>query len=91
MTLNLRRPLATYQGCSPKAVASGSTAQMMYFVEDAKADIATLAQATVEISAAAADYAKLIQVENFDRNDIAVHGAYERLRVAIDAVAKASL
>lgn len=41
--MSLRRSLATYQACSPNAVASGSKAQMMYFVEDAKADIATLA------------------------------------------------
>lgn len=39
----LARPLASYAACSPDAVASGSKAQMMYFVEDAKADIAKLA------------------------------------------------
>jgi len=38
-----------------------------------------------EIAGAAVDYAKLLQVENFDRNDIAVHRAYERLRLAIEA------
>lgn len=44
----LHRPLATYQGCKPDAVSSGSQAQMMKFVEDAQADIATLAATLVE-------------------------------------------
>lgn len=35
-----------------------------------------------ELTEAAADYARLIQVEHFDRNDVAVHAAYERLRKA---------
>ncbi len=38
----MKRALAQYEGCSPDAIASGSKAQMMYFVEDAKADIAQL-------------------------------------------------
>lgn len=38
----LRRKPEQYAGASPKAIAAGSTAQMMYFVEDAQADIATL-------------------------------------------------
>lgn len=38
----LRRKPEQYAGASPKAIAGGSTAQMMYFVEDANADIATL-------------------------------------------------
>lgn len=37
-----------------------------------------------ELREAAFDYASLIQVENFDRNDIAVHRAYERLRKTLD-------
>lgn len=37
------------------------------------------------LAEAAEDYARLIQVEQFDRNDIAVHRAYERLRTAITA------
>lgn len=36
-----------------------------------------------ELAEAAADYAKLVQVESFPTNDIAVQRAYERLRVAI--------
>lgn len=39
----MKRSLDRYAGTSPEAVASGSSAQMMYFVEDAKADIAVLA------------------------------------------------
>lgn len=35
-----------------------------------------------ELADAAVDYARLIQVEHYDRNDIAVHAAYERLRKA---------
>ena len=37
-----------------------------------------------ELREAAFDYASLIQVENFDRNDMAVLRAYERLRKALD-------
>jgi hypothetical protein len=44
----LRRPLATYEACKPDAVASGSQAQMMKFVDDAQADIASLAAALGE-------------------------------------------
>lgn len=44
----LRRTLASYQGCTANAVATGSKAQMMYFVEDAKADIASLSDALRE-------------------------------------------
>lgn len=40
-----------------------------------------------ELREAAADYARLIQVENFDRNDIAVHRAYSRLRLALSQTA----
>lgn len=40
----MRRALEQYASCSPDAIASGSKAQMMYFVEDAKADIALLAE-----------------------------------------------
>ncbi len=40
--MKLKRQPVQYEGCTPKAIASGSEAQMMYFVEDAKADIATL-------------------------------------------------
>ncbi|MFB9952081.1 hypothetical protein ACFFP0_24800 [Rhizobium puerariae] len=40
----LKRPLERWAGCAACAIASGSTAQMMYFgVEDAKSDIAALA------------------------------------------------
>ncbi len=41
----LRRTLASYEACKANPIASGSKAQMMYFIEDAKADIATLATA----------------------------------------------
>lgn len=36
-----------------------------------------------ELRESAYDYAHLIQVENYDRNDIAVHRSYERLRKAL--------
>ena len=36
-----------------------------------------------ELAEASADYSRLIQVEKFDRNEIAVHRAYERVRAAI--------
>ena len=36
-----------------------------------------------ELREAAHDYAHLIQVERFDRDDMAVHRAYERLRKAL--------
>jgi hypothetical protein len=37
----------------------------------------------VELREAAYDYARLVQVENFDRNDLAVQRAYERLRKSL--------
>lgn len=37
-----------------------------------------------ELAAAAADYAKLIHVENFPKEDAACARAYERLRIAIN-------
>jgi hypothetical protein len=40
-----------------------------------------------EVIEAASDFAKLVMVEHFDLNDIAVHRAYERLRAIIDRVA----
>jgi hypothetical protein len=40
-------------------------------------------QRITELREAAADFAKLVMVENFDRSDMAVHRAYERLRTAI--------
>jgi len=46
-------------------------------------EIAAALGDAAEISDAATDYALLIQVENFDRNDIAVRRAYERLRIAL--------
>ena len=39
----MRRTVQSYAGCIPSAVASGSAAQMQFFVADAKADIAVLA------------------------------------------------
>jgi hypothetical protein len=39
----LKRALSQYEGASPNAIASGSTAQMIFFIEDAKHDIAALA------------------------------------------------
>lgn len=41
----LRRSLHRYQGCKAEAIAAGSQAQMMHFVDDAKSDIATLSDA----------------------------------------------
>lgn len=38
------RKLSQYAGCTPEAVSGGSPAQMMFFVRDAKADIAFLAE-----------------------------------------------
>ncbi|CDP51965.1 hypothetical protein [Devosia sp. DBB001] len=45
----LRRTVATYEAIHPEAVASGSKAQMMYFIEDATADIANLADAKADL------------------------------------------
>jgi hypothetical protein len=44
----LRRSLDQYANCTPAAVSGGSQAQMAYFVEDAKHDIAALVQALRE-------------------------------------------
>lgn len=38
----MRRNPDSYKHCKPEAVASGSEAQMVYFVDDAKADIEAL-------------------------------------------------
>jgi hypothetical protein len=46
--MKLRRTVATYGACSPNEVASGSKAQMIYFVEDAQKDIAALADALAD-------------------------------------------
>lgn len=40
--MKLRRSIARYAGCTAEAVAGGSIAQMKYYVQDSKADIATL-------------------------------------------------
>lgn len=53
MAMKLRRTVATYEACSPNAIASGSKAQMMYFVEDAQKDIGTLADTLTELREAA--------------------------------------
>lgn len=42
--LCLTRNPSQYAQCSPKAISEGSPAQMMFFVEDAKKDIAALAR-----------------------------------------------
>ena len=42
--MNLQRTLEQYANCTASGVVGGSKAQMMYFVEDAKKDIATLAE-----------------------------------------------
>jgi len=42
--MNLQRTLEQYANCTASGVAGGSKAQMMYFVENAKKDIATLAE-----------------------------------------------
>jgi hypothetical protein len=36
-----------------------------------------------ELRESAYDYARLIQIEHFERNDIAVYRAYERLRQSL--------
>ena len=41
-----------------------------------------LYEAGLELADAAVDYARLVQVEGYPKNDIAVHAAYERLRLA---------
>lgn len=40
----MRRSPTRYANLSPRAVADGSHAQVMYFIEDAQADIATLVE-----------------------------------------------
>lgn len=45
----MRRSLESYRDCQGSAIASGSAAQMAYFVEDAKADIAALAASLADV------------------------------------------
>ncbi|WDR03657.1 hypothetical protein PSQ19_06190 [Devosia algicola] len=45
----MNRTLEQYRDCTAQGVASGSTAQMQYFVDDAKADIAELAAREAQI------------------------------------------
>jgi len=47
--IKLARSLETYARCVPESVASGSSSQMVFFVEDAKKDIATLASRIEEL------------------------------------------
>lgn len=47
----MRRSVQSYALCKPSAVSGGSPAQMLYFVDDAKADIATLARLAARIAA----------------------------------------
>lgn len=54
--LKLKRKLTQYSNCSPDAIAQGSSAQMMYFVADAKHDIAIL---SARIEAQEAEIARL--------------------------------
>lgn len=46
-------------------------------------DLIVARHVMAELCEASADYASLIQVENFPARDAAVHRAYERLRIAI--------
>lgn len=39
----MRRAAESYRRCVAHVIANGSNAQMIYFIEDAKADIAALA------------------------------------------------
>lgn len=64
----LVRTLAGYAGCSADAIASGSKAQVMYFIDDAKADIATLADENERLRAELNECA-----EYFDRFSDADH------------------
>ncbi len=44
----LKRSLERYAGCCPETIAQGSKAQVVFFIEDAKADIASMAAALRE-------------------------------------------
>ena len=50
--MKLRRAVATYEACSANEVASGSKAQMIYFVEDAQKDIGALADLVQDMATA---------------------------------------
>lgn len=47
--IGLRRELSRYASVSPQAIAEGSAAQVAFFVEDAKHDIAVLAGRVSEL------------------------------------------
>ena len=71
----LRRTLASYEACKANPIASGSKAQMMYFIEDAKADIATLATA---LEASQAEVERLKQERDALKLEAQIHAGEAR-------------
>lgn len=57
----MQRTLAQYANCTPESVSGGSQAQMLYFVADAKRDIATLAHNNARLVDALQDCVALIR------------------------------
>ena len=45
----MRRAFSQYECCSPEAISQGSQAQVMFFVRDAKHDIAALRASEAEL------------------------------------------
>jgi len=71
--MNLQRTLQQYANCTASGVVGGSKAQMMYFVEDAKKDIATLSSA---LAAKDAENERLRLALKEAREMVAHWGAY---------------
>lgn len=86
-TPGLRRSLEQYAGCNPHAVASGSKAQMMYFVEDAKADIATLARELLSCRTVAPTMLEALKEVRKFHHTFAMNGSVHK--AVIDAIALA--
>jgi hypothetical protein len=70
----MRRDPSQYANCSPDAISQGSQAQMRFFVDDAKHDIALLVARVAELEAANMTLNENLR-QNYDaftamRNDI---------------------
>ena len=68
----------------PIGVQPGYPAPDAVTFAECAAEIKRLRTEAIELREAAHNYASLIQIENFDRNDMAVYRAYERLRKALE-------
>ena len=78
--LILVRNPSQYAQCSPKAIAEGSIAQMLHFVEDAKKDIVSLSHEVGRLTE---------ERDRIERNRDMYRGQVERQSATIEAMREA--